>query len=52
MLRKKVGSLIKITIIGAIAGGGAAALAAIQVVTKFNDCKDDVSDAYLYISQF
>ncbi|MNO34528.1 hypothetical protein D3C76_245650 [compost metagenome] len=40
------------TIIGAIAGGGAAALAAIQVVTKFNDCKDDVSDAYLYISQF
>lgn len=40
------------TIIGAITAGGAAATAAILVVDKFGDCKEDVSDAYMYVSNF
>ncbi|MNW59142.1 hypothetical protein D3C74_370430 [compost metagenome] len=38
------------TIIGAIAAGGATAFSAIQAYNAWSDCKDDISDAYTYVS--
>ncbi|MBH5320397.1 hypothetical protein I6N90_21625 [Paenibacillus sp. GSMTC-2017] len=38
------------TVVGAVVGGGAAAVAATAAINRFNDCDSDVADAYMYVS--